>query len=185
MFSFRLDSGISLELLAPRHARGLYEAVDENRDHLRPWMAWVDSTRSVADIEAFISTTLNQVANNSGFQTVIRSGEKIVGVVGMHRIDWRNRLTSLGYWLAKDAQGKGTMTQACAAYVAHSFVELGLHRVEIRCATENSKSRAIPERLGFVFEGTVREAEWVNGEFVSYAVYGLLSSEWTKASGAS
>lgn len=185
MFSFRLGAGLSLELLAPRHAHELYEAVDENRDHLRPWMAWVDSTKSVGDIRAFISTTLDQVANNSGFQTVIRSGEKIVGVVGMHRIDWRNKLTSLGYWLAKDAQGKGVMTQACEAYVAHSFVDLGLHRVEIRCATGNSKSRAIPERLGFVFEGTLREAEWVNGGFVSHAVYGLLSSEWTKASGAS
>jgi ribosomal-protein-serine acetyltransferase len=147
-------------------------------------MPWVDSTRSVDDVKAFISTTLSQIANNSGFQTAIRSGTKIIGVVGMHKIDWGNKFTSLGYWLANDAQGKGIVTKACAAYITHSFSELNLHRVEIRCATENSRSRAIPERLGFTSEGVARESEWVNDRFVSHVVYGLLSSEWTNNSGA-
>jgi ribosomal-protein-serine acetyltransferase len=182
MFPFRLDSSLALELLAPRHAQELYEAVDENREHLRPWMPWVESTKSVHDIEAFISTTLSQIANNSGFQTAIRSDKKIVGVIGMHGVDWRNKSTSLGYWLARDAQGRGIMTRAGAAYIAHSFSDLDLHRVEIRCATENSKSRAIPERLGFVSEGIIREAEWVNGAYVNHVVYGLLSSDWAKNS---
>lgn len=180
MFSYRLDSELTLELLAPRHAQELYAAVEENRDHLRPWMPWIESTKSVDDTRAFISTTVNQLASNSGFQTAIRSGEKIIGVVGMHRIDWENRFTSLGYWLAKEAQGKGVMTRACAACIAHSFSELHLHRVEIRCATENSRSRAIPERLGFVSEGIAREAEWVNGRFVDHVIYGLLSHEWAR-----
>ncbi|MBI1248633.1 GNAT family N-acetyltransferase [bacterium] len=178
MFPFHLGSGLSLELLEPQHAAEIFAVVDANREHLRPWMPWVDSTVSVADVEAFISTTLTQVANNDGFQTAIRADEKIVGVIGMHKIDWRNKSTSLGYWLAKEAQGKGIMTKTCAAYVAHSFSELGLHRMEIRCATENSRSRAIPQRLGFVSEGTVRDAEWVNGRYVDHVVYGLLSGEW-------
>ena len=182
MFSFRLDSGIRLELLSPRHAQELYEAVDRNREHLRPWMPWVDSTKSVAAIEAFISRTLDQTASNSGFQTAIRSGEQLVGVVGMHGINWANKSTSLGYWLAKEEQGKGTMTKACAAYIAHSFSDLNLHRIEIRCATENLRSRAIPERLGFLSEGIIREAEWVNGAFLDHVVYGLLSTEWTEVS---
>jgi ribosomal-protein-serine acetyltransferase len=178
MFPFRLDSGLALELLSLRHAQELYEAVDENRAHLRPWMPWVESTKSVADIKAFISTTLSQIANDSGFQTAIRFHERIVGVVGMHQVDQKNRSTSLGYWLAKDVQGKGIVTRACAAYISHAFSDLGLHRVEIRCATENLRSRAVPERLGFVSEGTAREAEWVNGGYVSHVVYGLLASEW-------
>jgi ribosomal-protein-serine acetyltransferase len=180
MFPYRLDSGLALELLAPRHAQELYDAVEENREHLRPWMPWVESTKSVDDTKAFISTTVSQLASNSGFQTAIRSGERIIGVVGMHKIDWENKVTSLGYWLAKDAQGKGIMTRACAAYIDHLFSTLNLHRVEIRCATENSRSRAIPERLGFVSEGIAREAEWVNGRFVNHAIYGLLSHEWRK-----
>ncbi|WDI42608.1 GNAT family N-acetyltransferase [Bremerella sp. P1] len=178
MFAYHLEPNLRLELLAPRHAQELFAAVDANREHLSPWMPWVPSTKSVADVEAFIATTLQQLGEDNGFQTAIRAGQNIVGVIGMHKIDWRNKSTSLGYWLSQQAQGQGIMTKACAAYISHAFTQLGLHRVEIRCATENAKSRAIPERLGFTAEGTVREVESINGRYLSHVVYGLLSTEW-------
>jgi ribosomal-protein-serine acetyltransferase len=53
-----------------------------------------------------------------------------------------------------------------------------LHRLEVRCAVANARSRAIPERLGFRLEGTIREAEWLYDRFVDHAVYGLLEAEW-------
>jgi ribosomal-protein-serine acetyltransferase len=85
---------------------------------------------------------------------------------------------SIGYWLAAPWQGKGIMTTACAALIDHAFKELKLHRVEIRCATGNARSRAIPERLGFVKEGVIRQGEWVNDRFLDLAVYGMLATDW-------
>ena len=70
------------------------------------------------------------------------------------------------------------MTRACSALGTHAFDALGLSRVEIRCATENEKSRAIPERLGFTQEGTLRQAEWLHDHFVDLTVYGMLAGEW-------
>ena len=64
------------------------------------------------------------------------------------------------------------------AFVDYAFRELKLNRVEVRCAEENSKSRAIPERLGFVKEGIIREAEWIYDHYVDDVVYGILSREW-------
>jgi ribosomal-protein-serine acetyltransferase len=49
--------------------------------------------------------------------------------------------------------------------------------VSIRCAIENGRSRAIPERLGFGFEGICRESEWLNDRFVDHAIYGLLRTD--------
>lgn len=169
---------ISLELVEPRHAEELFRVIDANREHLREWLPWVDGTRSASDLNEFIQTSCRRLADDNGFNTVIRFRDEIVGVVGYHGIDWVNRATSLGYWLAREARGKGIMTQSCRAYVDHAFGELKLNRVEIRCAVENKRSRAIPERLGFREEGALREAEWLYDHFVDLVVYSRLAAEW-------
>jgi ribosomal-protein-serine acetyltransferase len=74
------------------------------------------------------------------------------------------------------------MTRAARALVDYGFGELGLHRIVIRCATGNHASRAIPERLGFALEGTLRQAQWVNDHFNDLAVYAMLRPDWDRAS---
>jgi ribosomal-protein-serine acetyltransferase len=185
MFPFRLTEDITLELLALRHADELFRVTDINREHLRSWLPWLDATRSPEDTRAFVRQTRRQLADDRGFQTAIRQREALVGVIGHHGINWANRSTSLGYWLAKDAQGRGIMTQACRAFTGHAFDALGLNRVEIRCATNNRRSRAIPERLDFTVEGTVRQAEWLYDHFVDHVIYGMVASEWPRHSNES
>jgi ribosomal-protein-serine acetyltransferase len=71
------------------------------------------------------------------------------------------------------------VTRACRALIAHAFGELGVHRVTIRVAPDNVRSRAIPERLGFTKEATLREAGRTDGRgYVDLVVYGLLDREW-------
>jgi ribosomal-protein-serine acetyltransferase len=104
--------------------------------------------------------------------------DRLAGVIGYDPIDWENRSTELGYWLGEEYQGKGLVTAACRALVEHAFGELGLNRVVISCATENEKSCAIPERLGFRREGIERQAEWLYDRFVDHVTYSALASEW-------
>lgn len=101
-------------------------------------------------------------------------------MVGFRSVDWRNRSTTIGYWLAADAQGRGTMTTAVRALVDHAFAEWNLHRIELQCAPANHRSRAIPERLGFREEATLRETEWVGGRYLDRVVYGMLTTEWAR-----
>jgi ribosomal-protein-serine acetyltransferase len=178
MFPFRLNSDVSLELLDLRHAHELFRLTDANRGHLRAWLPWVDSAKNTDDTKAFIRQTRQQLLNDNGFQTAIRDRGTLVGVIGHVGVNWANRSTSLGYWLSQDAQGRGIMTAACRAFTSHSFDAMKLNRVEIRCATENRRSRAIPERLRFTPEGTVRQAEWLYDHFVDHVIYGMLASEW-------
>ncbi|MNJ40026.1 putative ribosomal N-acetyltransferase YdaF [compost metagenome] len=70
------------------------------------------------------------------------------------------------------------MTSSCKAVINYVFHELSLNRVEIRAAVQNSKSRAIPERLNFCNEGIIRQAEWLYDHYVDYVVYGMLKEDW-------
>lgn len=118
---------------------------------------------------------------NEGLTLGIWCGGELSGTIGTHKIDWLNRRVEFGYWIASDLQGRGIMTEACRAVIRHAFEEWRLNRVEIHCATGNQKSCAIPERLGFRFEGTSRQAQLVNGDYYDIRVYAILAEEWNHA----
>ncbi|PLR90077.1 GNAT family N-acetyltransferase [Bacillus sp. T33-2] len=178
MFTLKVDHEIELQLFQLHHAQELYWLVDTNRHYLRQWLPWVDSMTSPTDYHTIIPMWLKQFADNDGFNTGIRYNGVLVGSIGFHQLDWRNSQTSIGYYLGAGAQGKGIMTRSVSALLNYAFFELGLNRVEIRCGAGNKKSRAIPERLGFSYEGTIRDGERLYGHFHDLIVYGMLAREW-------
>jgi ribosomal-protein-serine acetyltransferase len=98
--------------------------------------------------------------------------------VGFLPVDRVNLIGEIGYWLAPPLQGRGVMTQCCRFAVRYGFLTLDLNRIQIAAGTENLESRAIPERLGFTFEGILRGRENLYGTFVDHAMYSLLRSEF-------
>ena len=178
MFSQRLSNDHSLRQIALGDAEELFAVCDANREYLRHWLPWLDRTRLVSDTRGFIEGALRQTESNQGFQAIILVGDRIAGLVGFHRIDWMNRSTSLGYWLAEEHQGRGLMTASCRALINHAFAALNLHRVAIACAPANARSRAIPQRLGFIHEGRLRDAEWLYDHYVDHEIYSQLQQEW-------
>lgn len=181
MFRLIVDEELELGLVEERHAAALFALVEQHREHLRTWLPWLDRNRTVDDTLTHVRDSLAQFAANKGPSTGLWAKGTLCGVAAFHPIDLDNRSVSLGYWLAADRQGHGLMTRAVRALVSHALAELGLNRVEIRCAVGNSKSRAIPLRLGFTDEGVVREAQWLNGRFVDHVIYGMLARDWPAA----
>ncbi len=174
MFSAILRPGAELRLLEERHAPALFSRVEREREYLRQWMPWVDVTRTEEDILAFIRRMLDTFASNQGFSAGIWADGSIAGVITLHKIDWVNRKGEIGYWLGREFQGRGIMTDAARALTDHAIVELQLNRVEILCATGNAKSRAIPKRLGFTLEGVLREAQFLNERYDDLELYSML-----------
>jgi ribosomal-protein-serine acetyltransferase len=177
MSPHRIDDDIELRLLEERHAQELFGAIDRNRADLRIWLPWIDGSRSADDITVFIRSSRRELAGGTGVTSGIWHHGRMVGCVGL-RIDPANRSGEIGYWLVPEARGQGIMAKAARALVDHGFGEVKLHRIVMQCATGNRASRAIPERLGFTLEGTLREAEWVNDHFNDLVLYALLRREW-------
>lgn len=181
MFSHIVDEQIQLKLLQLQDAEELFEVTDRNRVHLRVWLPWVDGPRHPEDTREFIRGSLHAFAKNNGFQCGISYEGRLVGCIGLNGIDWNNRKTSIGYWLASEVQGKGIMTKSVQAVMDYIFHDLHLNRIEIRAGVYNRRSRAIPERLGFIQEGIIRDAEWLYDHFIDHAVYGMLKADWKTA----
>jgi len=182
MFQRAITAEAELRQLRLEDAEELFAAVDRNRAYLRTFLPWVDSTRGVEDVRTFLRTVEQQAAANEGFATGLSVQGRLAGCVGLHRIDWPNRALSLGYWLDEQHQGRGLITAACRVMIGYLFEELKLNRVEIRCAVENTRSQAIPERLGFRREGVLRQASWCNDRFLDLVVYSILAGEWPTSS---
>ncbi|MBU8880058.1 GNAT family N-acetyltransferase [Bacillus sp. FJAT-29790] len=178
MFTLKVDQEIELQLFQLHHSEELFQLVDRNRYHLRRWLPWVDTMSSPVQYHSIIPMWLKQFADNNGFNTGIRYHGKLVGAAGFHQVDWNNKQTSMGYYLAAGYEGKGIMTRTVQALVNHAFLDLQLNRVEIRCGVRNMKSRAIPERLGFAQEGIIRDGEFLYDHYHDLAVYSMLAREW-------
>ncbi len=158
-------------------AEELFEVTTRNREHLREWLPWVDQTRVVASTVAFIKHTRQVASAGTGLHCVVIEHGQIVGTVSYNRIEAAHRRACIGYWLAREAGGRGVMTRAVSAFVHHGFARLGLNRQVICCATGNHASAAIAERCGFRFEGILREAELIRDRFVDHRIHSRLRAE--------
>ena len=178
MFSFEIDKNLKLTLSQQHHAEEITKVVLENLEQLKLWMPWATDAYSIDSAREFIKHNLTEYAKDGSFSASIILEEIFVGGVGFHNLDLKNKSAHIGYWLAKEAQGKGIMTRCCRALFDYLFDDLGLNRIQINCNIENTKSRAIPERLGFELEGIHRQVEWLHDSFRDWAIYAMLKEDW-------
>jgi ribosomal-protein-serine acetyltransferase len=180
MFTHNLSETVVMRLLETRHADDFFKLVQDNYDRLANWCPWLDRVGSLESTRAFIREKIFMFADRNGFTAGIFERSKLIGVIALEYIDHSNSITEVGYWIDSRAEGKGLVRRACTAVIDHAFGELGLERVQIRCATGNLRSRAIPERLGFRNEGIIRQCERLPNRTVDLVIYGMLSDEWVQ-----
>jgi ribosomal-protein-serine acetyltransferase len=174
--SWPIDNRAVVRTLTLDDAEIVYRAVDGNRDRLRPYMPWEVTTRSPADVRAYIERSLasptDQEANG------IWVGDEFAGSVGLS-VDIEMNNGEIGYWVVGAFEGRGLVTRACRLFIGHGFRERKLHRIEIHAAADNRRSRAVAERLGFTHEATTRDGHRrPDDTYVDQVVYGLLEHEW-------
>lgn len=175
----KISDELFLRPILREDAEILFSLTDQDRLYLREWLPWVDGTKTIADSKKYIAISQKGEKTGTLLNLAIIWKDKIVGITGFNNIDRINRITSIGYWLSSGNQGNGIMTQAVKALTDFAFDELQMNKVEIRAAEKNTKSRSIPERLGYHQEGILRSNEWLYDQFVDNVVYSILADEWT------
>jgi ribosomal-protein-serine acetyltransferase len=174
-----VDTDTFIRPLRLEEAGLIYALIDANRDYIGRFLPWCTPTYSLEDARKFIVQTneAQEKGDNAG-GAIFHKGV-IAGDIGIRGLRSADRSAEIGYWLAENMQGKGIMTRACRALIDLSFRKHGLHRVTIRAATGNARSRAVPVRLGFTHEGAMREATFAEGRYQDLEVYSVLDREWS------
>jgi ribosomal-protein-serine acetyltransferase len=180
MFSHEIDKDLKLALPELHRAEEITQVVKANLKHLQPWMPWAVDDYSVESAKEWIQRTLGEFAQDGRFNAVILIKDKPAGSIGFHNLDTANGSAELGYWIAREYEGQGIVTRCCRVLIDYLFEVRGLNRIQINCNVENTRSRKVPERLGFTLEGIHRQVEYVNGRFGDWAVYAMLKDEWGK-----
>ncbi|CCQ14225.1 GCN5-related N-acetyltransferase [Rhodococcus sp. AW25M09] len=130
------------------------DAIDRNRTRLLPWMGWVTDAAAEASTQvARIADAGEQWEAGEVFDYGIfeLADGSFLGKIGMHRRIGPSGI-ELGYWLDVRAEGRGVITEATTALVREALELEDIERVEIHCDAANSRSQAVPRRLGFALD---------------------------------
>jgi ribosomal-protein-serine acetyltransferase len=179
MFKHDLGDGADLRFLEMRHAPEFLEFVLANTDHLGVWLEWGRSIQTLELAQNFIKRGITRYAEDGLPWVGLWLEDRLVGGILFFPLDARARSTMIGYWLGDNVGGRGLMSKAVLAMLGFVFDELGLNRLELQAHVDNQKSRALATRLGFAFEGVLREVWTLHGTPVDHAAYAMLKSGWT------
>src|SRR5438876_119070 len=145
--SFKIDDEIELRPWQVTDAEAVFEAVKRNYDHLRTFMEWIKPDHSIEDYERFIDREMSGTTENKDLGFGIFRAGTLIGTIGLGYFDHDAKVTEIGYWIDSSEEGKGIISKACETLIDFAFRELGMNRIQIRCATANVRSAAIPERF--------------------------------------
>ena len=164
----------------PSDAPLLAASVTESLEHLRPWMPWV-----YAEPESLETKTerlkrfrgLFDLGQDFIYGIFNPQESKLLGGTGLHTRLGENEL-EIGYWIHRDYINRGLVTESTAALIKVAFEILHIHRIEIHCDPGNTASAAIPRKLGFTHEGTLRGKTRFLDAWSDSMIWGLLESEY-------
>lgn len=137
-------------------AVAVQDAIEESREHLKPYLPFY--LQDLDDTREFIRRAQSRFLLREGFEMGMFAPEnsRFLGGMGLSITKWGVPSFELGYWARLSAEGHGYVTSAARLLTRFAFDKLEAERVVIRCDSRNARSRAVAERLGFVYEGCFR-----------------------------
>lgn len=108
----------------------------------------------------------------------LKDSDELIGTCGFASLDLRNNRGELGYVLSHRHRKQGYMREAARAVLRTGFERLGLNRIEARILVGNTASERLACDLGMKYEGTLRNALLIKGEYKSFSYYGITAEDY-------
>ncbi|HEY0216839.1 MAG TPA: GNAT family protein [Cellulomonas sp.] len=175
-FAAAVDDEIDLVLTDDDVVDPIHRLVLAGLDHLSPWEDLARPGLQRSEVVDYVHQGRVAWADGLAIPTAIEYHGDVVGVVGARLAPAVGR-AEIGYWIGAEHQGRGIVTRAVRAMVGLVLERDDMHRVELRMAAANVRSRAVAERLAFTLEGTLRSAYPIDGRRHDLCIYARLRTD--------
>jgi [ribosomal protein S5]-alanine N-acetyltransferase len=160
-----------------------YEMSQKNKSHLARYESGnaVMSINTPEEADTVIQNfAADWIARKAFFLGVFLKGtQEFVAQVYIGVVNWELPEFELGYFVDREHEGQGYVTEAAKGALQFCFHHLGASRVRLECDDANARSYRVAERCGMVREGHLRENKKnADGSISGTFLYGLLRSEF-------
>jgi [ribosomal protein S5]-alanine N-acetyltransferase len=135
-----------------------------------------ETHRSMEDSRAFLEFATQKYENGGepDWGIVYRGNGCLVGACGLVNWEAEHARAEVGFVLSREYWGRGLMSEAVRAILRFGFERMNLNRIEARCIAENAASARVMEKAGMVYEGTLRQREYIKGAYRDIKLYAIL-----------
>ena len=135
-----------------------------------------ETHRSIEDSRAFLEFATQKYENGGepDWDIVYRGNGCLVGACGLVNWEAEHARAEVGFVLSREYWGRGLMSEAVRAILRFGFERMNLNRIEARCIAENAASARVMEKAGMVYEGTLRQREYIKGAYRDIKLYAIL-----------
>lgn len=175
----RLDGErIFLRLPEMRDAGAWCMAIQKNKDFLKPWSP-ASAIRHIHKKGFAARHALWRFDSRTGVAHVFfifdRDTQNLIGGITLGNIiRGAGQMATLGYWMDREMNGKGYMTEAVGVVSRFAFDTLGLHRLQAGCLLDNIASHRVLLKNGFAAEGIAKGYIKIDGQWQDHLIFAKL-----------
>ena len=182
--AYRIETArLVVRCYEPSDAQLLSDSVTESVEHLKPWMPWAHAEPEAFEVKEERAKRFRgmfDLQQDYIYGIFNKEGTRQLGGTGLHTRLGEDQL-EIGYWIHKDFINQVMVTEYTADLVKVAFEIIHIHRVEIHCDPGNVASAAIPRKLGFIHEGTLRAKTRFLDRWSDSMIWALLKEDYLKS----
>jgi RimJ/RimL family protein N-acetyltransferase len=173
------DGIVLLRPWTDRDVPAIAAACDEAE--MARWLDQIPRPYTEQDAREYVASTRRgwREGTASSYAIVDLESERPVGSIGVHWLDREQRVAEVGYWVAREARGRGLASRAVRLVSRWALQDCGIERLQLRADVLNAASQRVAEKAGFRREGVLRSSRYSvrQGRRVDFAIYSLLPGE--------
>jgi len=169
-----VNDDIYLHSVNERFSESLFTLITRNKAWLQTAMDWPQYVHTPEDTRKTLMTNYLLHHRHYAKMYLVFYRDELVGVFSFNLIEPTNKTAYLGYWLDEQMAGKGIISAVIDTVIAKFSAEGRVRRFVIKCIVENQQSNKVAIRNGFTFEGCLKQAEFLNGQYRDQNIYGRI-----------